>query len=243
MQRSVFQSAITAPGERISLPIEFFDDFLEGGYTAGAAAVGKFSQTADAGVWLSTVTQAGGGNATITIADGSDAGRPGGALKILNDSNDNDAVELQVNGESFTLTTGLRLVFKASVKVTDVSETDWFIGVADTDTDVLGGANDSIGFRCPDSTGDIDVVTEDDTTETVTDTTKDLADATWVDFAFEYDGADAVRFYVNGALVATHRTNLPDTGTYLTPTIAVRNDGAVAQSMYVDYVYVGQERP
>lgn len=232
------------PGGGLPKGIEFFDDFITAGFLANTAGrAGKFDETADSGEWKVTVIDGGTDNAeTITIDDGATADYPGGWLKILCNDADNDAVECQLNGESFQISTTSKIIFEVRMKVNDVSETDWLFGLCTTDTDVLGGCNDSIAFRCLDSTGDIDAVTEDDTNETVTDTGSDLADDTPVVLRIEIDGVSEARFYVNGVLKATHQTNLPDTGTYLTPTMCIRNDGAVAQKMWVDYIHVFQNR-
>lgn len=232
------------PGGSLPLiPAEYFDHFVTGGQdgaTSVGADGGKFSTTADAGEWLATITAGGAGECLLTIADGSDAGAPGGWLKILNDAADNDLVNLQLNGESFQITTTSKLIFEIKARITDVSETDWLWGLCSTDTSVLAGVNDGLYFDCLDSTGDIDAVCEDDTTEARTDTGYDVADATARVFRIEVDGVTEARFYIDNVLVHTQRSGLPDANTYLTPTISVRNDGAVAQSAYVDYIYVAQ---
>ena len=127
------------------------------------------------------------------------------------------------------------------MKGTDVSEFDWFVGLAITDTTPLAGMTDAIGFRCDDSTGDIDYLAEKDSSETTADSTKDLADATFVTLRFEVIGNTRVNYYVDGNRVASITTNIPDDEA-LTPTIEIRNDGAAANTMTVDYVYVMQER-
>lgn len=221
-------------------PVIFFEDFLTGSLEDGH----KISSSADKGDWLASITQ-GAGTCTINVQD--DA--KGGWLKILNGTADNDLANMQLNGESFKLDTSLN--FEAKIKVTDVSETDWFVGLALADTDVVGtltgaganpGCTDMIGFVCPDSTGDIDALTIKDSTVTITDTGENLADATAVTLRIEYDQPKAeARFYVNGVKVATHTTNIPDDEA-LSPVFFVRNDGAVAQSLLIDYALVEQER-
>ena len=238
-------SSITAPGESLALPVIYFDDFIEGGYAADAALAdesdpsGKFSTTANRSPWLVTLID-GGSDAGEVIAISDD--EHGGVLTLTANDADDDGISLQLNGEAFGLKAGRTLIFEARVKITDVSETDWFVGLATSDTAILSGVTDSIGFRCPDSTGDIDYVCEAASTETTADTTKDLTDATYVTLRFEVNGRTSVKFYVDGAFIYKSTTNIPATTAGLTPTLEVRNDGAVAQTLEVDYVLVAAER-
>tara|TARA_Y100000114_G_C11751700_1_gene324657 strand:+ start:1375 stop:2067 length:693 start_codon:yes stop_codon:yes gene_type:complete len=224
-----FLPPISKPGGALHMPAVYFDDFITDSV---------FSETADNGDYLVTVVDAGTDNGEVVkIAD--DA--IGGQLTITTNDADNDSVELQLNGESFKAEAEKSLIFEARIKGADVSEFDWFVGLSITDTTVLAGVSDRIGFTSPDATGDIDAVTEKDSTETLTDTTKDLADNTFVILRFEVEGTSKVRFYVDSALVATHTTNIPDDEA-LTPTLCIRNDGAAANTLTVDYVLAIQER-
>ncbi len=214
--------------------IEYMEDF----FSACVENGGKISETGDQAEWLLTVIDGGTDNGEIVKA-ADDA--HGGLLTLTCNDADNDALELQLNGESFALNSGKNLNFECRFAITDMSETDWFVGLAITDTDVLGAVTDSIGFRCPDGTGDIDTVAEMDSTETAADSGVDLVDATYVVVRVEIKGTSRARFYVDGVEVADVTTNLP-TDEALTPTLCVRNDGAVAQTMTVDYVRVWGDR-
>lgn len=238
-----FAHAFSLEGTPIAPPVVFFRDFLTAGYVVNATESAMFSETANRGEWLVTVTDTGGDNGeVIRIADA----EPGGVLRLTTNDADDDLLGLQLNGEAFAITNDKPITFAIRMKGTDVSEFDWFVGLAGTDTSILAGTNDSIGFRCPDSTGDIDALTEDDTTETVTDTTSDLADDTFVTLAFQLsvstDNTRWCKFYVDSVIKATHKTNIPDAATALTPTIEFRNDGAAANTLEIDWIYVRQER-
>lgn len=231
------------PGQPLDIAFEYFDDFDFSGFLTNATLEGKFSETADRGEWLVTVIDSGTANAeTIVAADSA----LGGWVTFTNNAADNDALEMQKNGEAFLITPNKDIIFMIRVRVADISETDWEFGLCNTDTTILAGHNDGIYFRCPDSTGDIDCVTEDDTNETVTDSGEDLVDAEFRVLGFELKYRDdltgRVSFYVDGERVAQHTANIPDNGVYLTPTMSVRNDGGVAQSFTADYIYAGQAR-
>jgi hypothetical protein len=243
---------ILAPGRIVQGNVPFFDHFTTAGYTKDLALANesdpgsKFSQVADCGEWLVTVIDGGTDNGeVIKIADGSEIAFTGGWLYLKNNDADNDAIEIQLNGERCKVSETSLIRFEARILLDDVSEIDWMVGMCTTDTDVLGGCNDGVYFRCPDSTGDIDAVVEDDTTEVVTDTGEDVADDTPVVLTIEIDGCGSTgtaRFYVDGTLVRTQRGGLPDSGTWLTETWAQRNDGAVAQIAGIDYIYAHQVR-
>lgn len=236
-----FQAPTTAPGEAFDFPVVFFDDFVTGG--KGTTVAGKFGSTADTAEWLCTLTN----SATPVIGDD----EPGGVLTITNAGADNDMVEMQLNGEMFKFATGKPLIFEARIKITDVSETDFLIGLGITDTTPLAGWTDYACFHCADSSGNLSfgnakdgsggAVGSETSGATVTDTGIDLVDDTFIVLRFETDGVSKIKAFVNGVLKVTHTTNICDNET-LTPTICVRNDGAVAQTLEVDYVLVIQQR-
>jgi hypothetical protein len=242
-----FNLPIEAPdkaGTKGSVPqVIFFDDFTDGlGFTANNPAIassqGKFSELANMGQWLATVVDGGSDSGeVITCTDDAH----GGAVTLTTNDADNDSIECQLNGEAFALSAGRNIVFETRMKGTDVSEFDWFFGLSITDTTVMTAASDRIGFECADSTGDIDAISEKDAAQTTTDTTSNLADATYVVLRLEISGTSEARYYVDGELKATHTTNLPDDEA-MTPTMCIRNDGAAANTMHVDYIYVAADR-
>lgn len=117
---------------------------------------------------------------------------------------------------------------------------DNFYGLCITDTTPLD-ATDRVGFQLTDEDASIDVLTEKDSTETISDSGKDMSDDTYVELAFYWDGVSRVYFYVDGAKVATHTTNIPDDEN-LAVTIHHQNGEAVAQTTTIDYIYVAMER-
>ena len=70
-----------------------------------------------------------------------------------------------------------------------------------------------------------------------------LADDTFVELGFYYDGQSRVAYEVNGSVLGSldaSSTFLPDA--ICTVSFALQNGEAVAKTMTVDYVYVAKER-
>jgi hypothetical protein len=209
----------------------------------------KLSTSANKGDWL------------VTIVDGDNDGghvnnveddAPGGILKVLTNDKASDSNELQLNGESFKLAVGKQLFFEASIAIDDVDKADIFVGLAITDTTVLTACTDLVGFAV-DHDANVDAEVRQNSTASKTDTTVDAEDATLATFgtkkiklAFHWDGVDTVRFFVNGVLKVTKTDNgatvlIPDDEA-LTPTICVKTSAAQVVTLWVDYIYVAQER-
>ena len=201
----------------------YFNDFL-------------VAQDYAAADWVITTVEAGAGDATEALA----ADERYGALLLTNDAADDDSDSLQLNEESWKLEAGERLWFEARVKISDATQSDFFIGLGITDTTPLA-TSDRVGFEKNDGDANIDVLTEKDSTETNTDSGVDIVADTYVKLGFYWDGVSAVRFYVNRNLVATHTTNVPDDEN-LCVTIHIQNGEAAAKTATIDYIYVCGER-
>lgn len=219
--------------------IHFHEDFITGSAEDGH----KFSETADKADWLLTVIDGEPDEGEVcNVTD--DA--PGGWLTLTTNDAANDACQLQLNGEPFKLAVGKPLWFECKVILADIDATDFFIGLAITDTTILAGVTHRVGFE-NDHDGNIDFLTEQDNTENSADTTVDIADGTIATesttaktLAFYWDGVDTLTPYVDG----TAYTAMTDNGTTilvpddeaLTPTIAILAVGAAAESAYIDYI-------
>ncbi len=69
-----------------------------------------------------------------------------------------------------------------------------------------------------------------------------MANDTFINLGFYYDGVSQIQYFVNGVLGgASVTTNLPDDED-LTVTFAIQNGEAVAKTMTVDYIFVAKER-
>ena len=228
--------------------IRFFEDFITGSAEDGH----KFSETANKADWLKSSTDGSTGGADVCqVADDG----PGGILQLTCNAADADNENLQINGEAFKLAAGKPLWFETKVALLDVSACDFFIGLAIADVDVLGGVTDRVGFEQLHD-GNIDAVAEQNGTQTLTDTTSDIADCAAIasfgtlakKLGFYWDGVKTVTFYVDGVAMTTITDNgttivIPDDEA-LTPTIQIKTHtsaGAV-QTAFVDYVSIVAER-
>lgn len=156
-----------------------------------------------------TVTVVEGGAAESRAAVVTTDGGEGGILRLTADANENDGVNLQLASAAFRLSAGVLCHFHARIRLSEIEQSDFFVGLAVTDTDILGGVTDRIGFQKLDGETAIKALLEKDSTETLTAA---LATATtgWVDLEFFYDGT-LVEFFINGASVAKPAvTNLPN---------------------------------
>tara|TARA_R100001594_G_scaffold39276_2_gene70753 strand:- start:11 stop:703 length:693 start_codon:yes stop_codon:yes gene_type:complete len=224
-----FLPPVSAPGETLNMSVVYFDDFLTGCTEDGH----KFSTTADKGDWLVSV-DAGGTNPIVT--DNGD----GGVLQIVTDGDDGDRTNCQLNGESFYLQSGRRCSFRTRCKFTNTTQ-DALIGLSVNSTDAHATApSDYIAFTL-NADADIDYsVATGSSGHNHTDTGADIAAATWVELAFEYDGNGRVTFYVDGNKKASTTSNVPE-GAYLSPIFTIESNGAT-ETVDIDYILVVNER-
>lgn len=176
------------------------------------------------------------GAAVVGLSD-----EDGGALLLTNAAADNDSAFLQKVGESFLMATGKKAWFEARFKVSDATQSDVIMGLQITDTTPLD-VTDGIFFRKDDGDTNIDFVVEKDNVATTQAALSTLADDTYINLGFYYNGVDKVGAFVNGVETASLvTTNLPD-DEILTVSFGIQNGEAVAKTMTVDYIFAAKER-
>lgn len=225
----------------------YYEDFFSGVVEDG----NKFSETADKAEWLKTSVDGDTDGADVCIVQ-DDA--PGGILSLGCNNKALDSEQLQLNGESFKLATGKPLWFESKFAIQDVDAADVFIGLAITDTTVMTGTTgvmactDYVGFHNIHTGTILATVCQDSTAKTGTAGT--LADcaavtnfaATGKRFAFYWDGAGNVSYFLNGAYVGVFTddgsvTVIPDDEA-LTPTICVDTSATATEVVWVDFIYI-----
>jgi len=226
----------------------FFDDWFEGG--DGAAAGGKFSTGTDEGAWLCTLSTA----ANYDIKDG----EPNGVLFINGASTTNQGVNMQLNGEGWLVRANKDIYFETRIKTILPLQVDMAIGLFTTDTGVLAGTTNAIGFGTYDTSADLldggsgDIYcftkahgSDADYTNstTILDTGVNLS-TEFVTLAFHVIGNRRVKFYVDGNEKASFTTNIPiASGDAMTLTMAMLENGAAGSpELMVDYIYCAQVR-
>ena len=239
-----FQPPVGSPDKSLTMPVIYFDDFVTGGFEAASA--NTFSAAADTADWL--VTRVGASDGTIAMVDGG----TNGAVAVTTGSTDDDSMDAQINGEAFKIASGKSLVWEMRFKIEDVTLTDWFVGMAATDTTIIDATPAYIGLGNTDNAASVRAVNGKNVSAavagssapsngTLTDTGSDLVADTYVVVRFEVEGTSKVRFYVDGSLKATHTTNLPD-DVGLTPTFAIQAASGAAEKITIDYILAMQDR-
>ena len=183
--------------------------------------------------WVVTETTAGATQALV-------ADELNGAVIFTSEANDDDVVQIQ-SAEMFAkLSAGKQVWFETKLKISDATQMDLFVGLASTDTSIIAGTTDAVGFRKLDGSTAINALTEDNTSETATSVHTAVAD-TYVVLGFHWDGVNKVDFFVNRSRVARHTTNIEQTNK-LALTLTMQNGEAGIKTLTCDYLYVCQER-
>jgi len=186
---------------------------------------------------LYTITrvQTGSGSSVFVPIDG-----VGGIVRITTDDAENDGINAQLRGESFKLAAGNSLSYIVRAKIDDATQTDFFLGLAITDTDILGGVTDSIGFTKVDGSTALNAIVNKNSTATSVSVA--TADTSYHIYEFHFVGSESrVYFYIDGSEVArlTSNANVPD-DEELRPSIHFLTGEAVAKNMDLDYLRVIQ---
>jgi hypothetical protein len=255
---------VLTPGGPVPAPATYWDDFVTGG---SATATGpKFSSTADAAEWLTTLIT----SAVPKVEDNANfkAVTPfgaGGVVRIVNGATNNDSVSMQLNGEPFVAIRKKSIVFEARVATSAIAGTLLAVGLGKTETAILaaGGqtltATDFIGFVVRGTSGLILPVVKGANTETLPPilngvTAPALVNNQWATLRFEIqptgNTTHMVYFYVDGLLVAKHNSEtaaLPldasqGTPIGLTPSYSQKTQGSAANNGFIDYILAVAQR-
>lgn len=189
-----------------------------------------------AGDWTVTETQAGATQA-LTAGDG-------GLLLLTNSAADDDLVALQKSPAAFTFTAGKKTFFRCRFKVSDATQSDVVIGLQVVDATPLD-VSDGIYFLKADGSTSFSFICRKNATtgSTSAASVATLADDTFIELGFYYDGESKVAYEVNGSVIGSLDASsayLPDTT--CTVSFALQNGEAVAKTMTVDYIYAAKER-
>jgi len=254
----VLNGAPLVNGNLPSTWITYFEDFIVGGSTTDDELLNEsgpggnlFSEVADTAEYLVTLATRGEIQA-CKLATGA---AEGGWVDVLTTATQNHPVNAYANGTPWLLATGKKLYFETKIMVEDVDQCDWFIGLSIANTDILasgvGTVDDIIGF-CGLHTTAVQFISNEDGTDTIDATAGTIADGsiatiatTAKTLAFAWDGAGTVTYYVDGTSAGTITTTADDINQDEGMSVAFVVDnsvGASAERMWIDYIYVAQER-
>lgn len=189
-----------------------------------------------AGDWTVTETDSGATQA-LTAGDG-------GLLLVTNTAADDDLVALQKNPAAFLLEAGKKAFFRARFKVNDATQSDLVIGLQVVDATPLD-VSDGVYFLKVDGSTEVAVVCRKNATtgSTSASAITTMADDTFIELGWYYDGDSKIAYEVNGNVIGSLTATsayLPDTT--LTVSFALQNGAAAAKTMTVDYIFVAKER-
>lgn len=204
-----------------------------------------------------TVTKVGTGTITVASLDG-------GAVVLTNSAADNDSISAQVKNPSFTLNAGKRSWFGARFQLSDITQTDFLIGLTGLDTTPIGGvATEEQGV----ADGAFFLKIDDDTQlrfavrkagATASYKTSGIGvpvNATFITLGWEYNGVDEFRLFTNditqtsgvdrrfiqvATVAAPIATGVP--AVIVGPNLSIQNGNAVARSATIDWIFAAQER-
>lgn len=184
--------------------------------------------------WTETVVEVGTGTSDFTGT--ATAGYVG---NIVTAANEDDGWSGQLSGSSFELTSDQDLYFGCELEINDVTQSDFFVGLAVTDTAILGGVADRIGFQSLDASTDMKFMLEKSSTETLGSSLLTLVDDTLAFLEFYWNGS-GIEVFVNGVSAETPAvTNLPN-DVALRLSLELLTGEAVAQTMKIRQLRVIQ---
>lgn len=192
--------------------------------------------------WMTTITQAGSGNATAVVTQ-----EAFGVVLITNDDADDDNYFAQWKGgnsaaiaETFKFVAGKQAWFKARFKTSDATQSDLVIGLQIADTTPLA-VTDGVYFLKVDGSTTLNLLVTKNSTSTTT-AVATMANDTYVEVAYYYNGNDTIFVYLNGNRVGQSvATNLVD-DEELAVSFGIQNGEAVAKTMSIDYILVYFDR-
>lgn len=179
-----------------------------------------------------TETKVGAG--TLAITDESH-----GVLLMTNAAADNDALSIQLKGESFKPTASKNMYYETRFKVSDATQSDFLVGLVVTDTTPLANAN-GIYFRKDDGDTNLDFETTASSVSSTESGIFTVQDDTYMKLGFHVVGDEKIDYYVNDSFAGSFDTNIPSTEMRIT--FHMENGEAVAKTMSVDYIFAAQER-
>lgn len=189
-----------------------------------------------------TITRV-GTTPTEALTDGN-----GGLLLLTTIASAASSTFLQKVGASFLPAQGKQLWFATRFKVSSATDTQMVAGLQVTDTTPLDVTDGMYFVKPTAATATVDFVCRKDaSTGSISSlAVATLADDTFIDLAFYYDGKQTVNIFVNGKntvdvnLTSTPTAYLPDSA--LRVSFGVQNGASTARTATWDYLFASVQR-
>ena len=163
------------------------------------------ANTVDPAGWTTPVVEAGAGTSEFDVADEIDF-----IGKLVTAAADNDGINVQLLGEQFKFDSSHHSYFGIRLKINDVTQSDFLLGFAVTDTTLLAAVADAVYFESLDSSASIDFVAEKGNSETTEAAVGTLVDDTLIYLEFYWDGTKLEAFVDGVSKYYATPANLPD---------------------------------
>lgn len=185
-----------------------------------------------AGDWVNTHT----GSITNAVVSGN-----GGILSIGNSAANNDLDSLQLTAATFAIVAGAKSWFKCRFNISNATNAALTIGMIQTTATPLT-VTDGIWFSKAAASTALALNIAKSSAVTTISSVATLANTTYLNVGWHYNGSSSVDVYVNNVRVGgtTVLTNLPTANLNLT--MAVANGTAAANTLLVDYIMIATER-
>jgi hypothetical protein len=197
--------------------------------------------TGDPSSWTLTVTEAGTGNSTIVNST-----TQSNRLLITTAANEYDGVNFQGKGEPFKLVSTNKLYFGCKMSISDATQSDLLVGLAETKTDLLNTSSshaitstnvEGVFFYKTDGGTVITSKVYKDGSQTGTANAASAMTTAKRTYEMYWDGA-SLKAYLDNVLVGTFTSGLPDGD--LTISINYRAGEAAAVTSQVEWLRVIQ---
>ena len=151
---------------------------------------------------------------------------------------------MQKTPAGFSFTAGKKAWFRCRFKTSDATQSDIVFGLQVVDTTPLD-VTDGIYFLKADGAATVDIFCRKNATtgSTTAAAVATMANDTFIELAWYYDGVSKVYYAVDGTVKGTlvaSSSYLPDT--ICTVSFALQNGEAVAKTLTVDYILAAVER-
>lgn len=195
------------------------------------------------GDWTNTHT----GSVTNALSNGN-----GGILSLANSAASADLDQLTLVTSTFAFAANAQVWFKSRFAVSNATNAIVILGLQNLNTNALA-ATDGVWFQKNSGGTSGSFIVSASSTQTTSGSSVTLANNTFVDIGFHYNGGSAPTFaglsagevllYANGGNIGqVSAANLPAASTLLALTIAVENGTGAANTLLVDYVLAAVQR-